>query len=256
MNKTHNILIGIATLLFIYFGYQIVYSLSLVTKSLSLLNPELIDAKTLGEQILIYFSIVCFSFIIIVGVLLFKIKYKGKNNSKDNSSTSTLSDKSNKNKEEYMEDVFLSKNKSELLEIASEIKNINKENSENIIKHIGKFYEACMGIIYLVKGTENIEAEASFAYLINEENKTLKITEGLIGQAIKNKKPMFFNHIPKAYIEVISGLGSSEPKALIILPVFEKNKLKAVLEIALFKKIEEKEHIATNFLLEQITIEQ
>ena len=64
---------------------------------------------------------------------------------------------------------------------------------------------------------------------------TIRLGEGLIGQAILEKSPIIVTDVPTDYIQVTSGLGESTPLNLYVLPISFEGDVKAVLEIASFK---------------------
>jgi len=47
------------------------------------------------------------------------------------------------------------------------------------------------------------------------------------------------NEIPENYVTILSGLGSSSPRFLLIIPVVFNNETVAVIELASFKEIKE-----------------
>ena len=60
--------------------------------------------------------------------------------------------------------------------------------------------------------------------------------EGLVGQAAKSRKKMGVTDIPENSMRVVSGLGESQPKHLIILPLVVDKQTIAVSEIGTFEK--------------------
>ncbi|MGB9747996.1 MAG: GAF domain-containing protein, partial [Bacteroidales bacterium] len=61
----------------------------------------------------------------------------------------------------------------------------------------------------------------------------------LPGQAVKDRRILYVTHVPKNYLTVISGLGSSDPGFLLILPITEEDKKLGFIEIATFKPFSE-----------------
>jgi two-component system, chemotaxis family, sensor kinase CheA len=77
---------------------------------------------------------------------------------------------------------------------------------------------------------------SSYAYLERENDiKSFKPGEGLVGQAILEKAPMMITEVPSDYIRIQSGLGGSEPLTLYIIPISFEGEVKAVIELASFK---------------------
>jgi transcriptional regulator with GAF, ATPase, and Fis domain len=112
---------------------------------------------------------------------------------------------------------------------------------EKILNTVCNELEACQGALYITKQRNQkrlLELTASYAYYF-AESKTIcyEFGEGLIGQVAKEGKTINISTIPEGYITIVSGLGSSSPNHLIIVPLLFENSVAGILEIASFKKI-------------------
>lgn len=117
----------------------------------------------------------------------------------------------------------------------------NKLRIEKLLSKICMKIDASQALYYIVKkekGIRYIEMLTTFAYSI-PESETIKYEfgEGLAGQVAKDGKMININEVPKGYITIISGLGSSSPNHLVILPIKQGEEVIAVAEIASFKSI-------------------
>lgn len=115
----------------------------------------------------------------------------------------------------------------------------NNTKLDKVLASICNELEACQGAIFQVKQTENkqvLEMCASYAYFF-AESKTLtyEFGEGLTGQVAKEGKLLNISSIPEGYVTIISGLGKSSPKNLIIVPIVSYVSTIGVIEIASFK---------------------
>ena len=63
---------------------------------------------------------------------------------------------------------------------------------------------------------------------------TFKLGEGLVGQCAKEKKRILLTEVPSDYVRISSGLGSSPPLNIIVLPVLFEGSVRAVVELASF----------------------
>ena len=61
-----------------------------------------------------------------------------------------------------------------------------------------------------------------------------RIGEGLVGQAAVQRTPILVDRVPAGYLPISTGLGSSAPASLIVLPVLFETQLLAVIEFASF----------------------
>jgi len=112
---------------------------------------------------------------------------------------------------------------------------------------ICKKIEAGIGVIYSYEKDKNkktLQLKSSYALSLGE-SQTLKfeLGEGLVGQAAKEKKAIIIDDIPEGHIKIVSGLGSSSPRHLIVHPLEMDKKLFGVIEIATFTQVD-KQHKA------------
>ncbi len=109
--------------------------------------------------------------------------------------------------------------------------------SQSIINLLCAYLEAQIGVIYLFDDTA-LKLMGSYAYNFRKENKTtVKIGEGLVGQAAAEKKMIVFTDVPDDYIRINSGLGNIMPKNLVILPLLHDGAVKGVIELGFAKPI-------------------
>ena len=144
-------------------------------------------------------------------------------------------------------------------EILSKIfKNPNKTQSSNeILKHICNELEAVSGALYVAHtdtGLRRIELVAAYAFAL-PDSQTLfyEFGEGNAGQVAKVGQKTYIRDIPEGYLNVLSGLGESQPSVLLAVPIqqdntkkeIKENPVKGVIELASFKDFtdSEKEYI-------------
>jgi hypothetical protein len=139
-------------------------------------------------------------------------------------------------KEEVVKEI-----KIDLDEIANKI--IPKGNFKSIesfasklLQNMGYENEISQGIFYISnKDFTNYSFIAGYALTNKKPVPDFKPGESLNGQVALNKEIMVINDIPKAYMDIESGLGKGKPVNLIIAPVLFENNTIAVLEFATFK---------------------
>lgn len=100
--------------------------------------------------------------------------------------------------------------------------------------------QACQGAIFLSKVEDQkrvLELSACYAYFFGESKViTYEFGEGLAGQVAKEGKLVNIKSIPQGYITILSGLGNSSPRNLIIAPFKLENDVIGVIEIASFQE--------------------
>ena len=97
------------------------------------------------------------------------------------------------------------------------------------------------GILFLSKKNSKVfEFCAGYALTENQKAEDFKLGESLTGEAAKDQKITTINEIPAEYFNVESGLGSSKPGCLTIVPIISNDKTIAVMELATFSDMTEK----------------
>ncbi len=138
-------------------------------------------------------------------------------------------------------------------EVLSDIlKNPNKKQfSNDILKHICNKLEAVSGAFYITHtDTRKIELIATYAFALPDSQTLMyEFGEGIAGQVAKIGQKAYIKDIPKGYLNILSGLGESQPSVLLAVPIqqentektIEKNLIKGVIELASFKEFTELE---------------
>ncbi len=119
---------------------------------------------------------------------------------------------------------------------------IQRQNTHNIhrlcqetISNIVKKLNATQGGFFLVDThKECFTLMSSYAYGKQKFfTKEISLKEGLLGRAYQEKKYIYLKEIPYNYIELSSGLGSTRPKALVVLPLInDDNEVQGIIELA------------------------
>jgi signal transduction histidine kinase len=81
-----------------------------------------------------------------------------------------------------------------------------------------------------------------------------RVGDGLVGQAALEQKSILVTEAPEDYIRITSGLGSSVPVNLIVLPVLFEDQVMAVIELASFSRITDVQRAFLEQLSESIGV--
>ncbi|MCG8527045.1 MAG: response regulator [Opitutales bacterium] len=113
--------------------------------------------------------------------------------------------------------------------------------ARDVLGGLSKYLGAQMGVVYKYeKESEELNLLASFAYTPRKGlSDKFKLGEGLVGQAAIEKKTISVSEVPEGYHAIVSGLGSSPPKHLVIVPLVLNDELIAVMEFSFLQKINE-----------------
>jgi putative methionine-R-sulfoxide reductase with GAF domain len=111
--------------------------------------------------------------------------------------------------------------------------------SNKLLAALAKQLEFVQGILYL-KDHENDVYMPKGTFALTGKNATpFKKGENLNGQVAESRKMMVVYDIPENYFEVASGLGTSKPRFLLVVPIISGNDCLGVMELAAFKKPDE-----------------
>ena len=112
------------------------------------------------------------------------------------------------------------------------------EFSEKLLSNLAKQFDLVQGIVF-VRNTNGLFSKVgSYAFFSEDEVPDFEEGVGIAGQVAANKELINITNLPDRYMTVLSGLGNSAPKNLIIFPVIYNDISIGVIEVATFKKIE------------------
>ncbi len=105
------------------------------------------------------------------------------------------------------------------------------------------------GVFYSLEKAVNLDSSSSTpmlemlaSYAFHERKSvanSFEIGQGLVGQAAREKKRILVHDIPDDYISVSSGLGSTKPLNVVVLPVLFESELVGVMELGAFEPFSE-----------------
>ncbi len=132
----------------------------------------------------------------------------------------------------------------------AEILRRNNDNMEelslNIMRYLVNYMKINQGGFFLLnsntKGEKYFELSAFIAYDRKKfADKIIPWGEGLIGRCGLEQDTIYMTDIPDNYITVTSGLGESNPRSLLIVPLKANDEIFGVIEMASFQPFHEYE---------------
>ena len=111
-----------------------------------------------------------------------------------------------------------------------------KSFAELILKNFARDFFIVQGIVFIkAKNSKRFQPTASYAFYSENEIKEFEEGDGITGQAALNKDIQLITGIAEGYLTVLSGLGSSSPTNLLIIPFVFNNETIAIAELAAFE---------------------
>ena len=114
------------------------------------------------------------------------------------------------------------------------------ELGDKIISKLVEYTNSNQGGIYLFNDSEEnpaLELISLYAFSNKKyEQKTIRPGEGVVGQTYLERKTTYLLEIPDNYINIVSGLGGANPKAILIVPLMVNDDIYGILEIASFRE--------------------
>ncbi|MBU2501893.1 GAF domain-containing protein [bacterium] len=101
-----------------------------------------------------------------------------------------------------------------------------------ILEHVGRYYEAQVGVMYLMRPRPVLERVAHFG--LGEDDlppQQIHLGEGFLGLAAERGRIEILGDLPAGHLPLRTGLGISSPATVIIAPFVIEGKTRALLEI-------------------------
>lgn len=114
---------------------------------------------------------------------------------------------------------------------------------QRVISECVRYLGANQGGLFVISQQTSeqsyLELAACYAYERNKHfRKRVDIGEGLIGQAYLEKETLYLTDIPDQYLHIRSGLGTANPRSLLILPLLIQDEVEGVIELASFREFQ------------------
>jgi methyl-accepting chemotaxis protein len=154
-----------------------------------------------------------------------------------------------KRKQEETEQNWITQGLAKFADILRRNNDDLKKLSYTIISNLVNYLNANQGGVFLLNDTDD-ELDTDYenryfiltaAYAYNRRKmleKKIMWGEGQIGRCGYEKQTIFMTDVPSGYIEITSGMGSENPRCLLIVPLIFNNEIFGVIEIASFNVFE------------------
>ncbi len=142
--------------------------------------------------------------------------------------------------EEEKERRWTNEGLTKFIEILRSQDNDLKALTDRIISQLVKYLEANQGAFYIAEDeADEPYLQLTSCYAFNRKkfvDQRIQIGEGMVGQAYLEKDHILITDVPDHYLKITSGLGESNPKCILIVPVILNDEVLGVVELASFRE--------------------
>lgn len=117
-----------------------------------------------------------------------------------------------------------------------------KELSFQVISNLVKYLNVNQGGIFIQDDQEKnlLNMTACFAYNRRKMlDRQIEVGEGLVGRCFAEAESIYLLDIPQDYIRITSGLGDTQPRSLLLMPLKINDEVNGVVELASIEPIAE-----------------
>jgi putative methionine-R-sulfoxide reductase with GAF domain len=146
-----------------------------------------------------------------------------------------------KHQEKEKEQSWINNGMTLVNDILADNKNDFKALSSKILSQLIKHVRAAFGVLYMLSDDEEdpsleLIADYGCSNEIRKDKAKIHVTTGIVGVSFTENRLMIVNDVPENFIKIESGLGESQPEALLIIPLSIDEKVFGIIEIASFNK--------------------
>ncbi len=121
---------------------------------------------------------------------------------------------------------------------------------------VGNEWQLMQGLLFMRQEDDVFRKVAHYAYYSNEAELQFVSGETLLGQVVKEGKPLYIDHVESESIIVASGTGACMPCSVYMIPFAQQGKIcNGIFELAFVKPLDEKERDLLTRFTERISIE-
>ncbi len=146
-----------------------------------------------------------------------------------------------KHQEKEKEQSWINNGMSIINDILADNKNDFKALSSKVLSQLIKYVGATFGVFYMLSDDEadtylELIADYGCGNDIRKDKAKIHVTTGIVGVSYTENRLMIVNDVPENFIKIESGLGESQPEALLIIPLSIDEKVFGIIEIASFNR--------------------
>ncbi|WP_144152634.1 response regulator [Paraburkholderia sp. BCC1885] len=114
-----------------------------------------------------------------------------------------------------------------------------------MLDFLAQYLDAAVAALYVRdKETGTLQRIASYGFSEESEQASqhFQSDESLIGQAALTRRTILLRDVPDDYVKVVSGLGTSPPRNLVVVPIENDGAVNGVIELGFIRELVERDH--------------
>jgi PAS domain S-box-containing protein len=131
-----------------------------------------------------------------------------------------------------------------------------EELARTFLSQVASLTGAAYGVFFLMDEQKQLlQAVGGYGW-IEEEGKSrqFRIGQGLVGQCAREKKPLGFNNSQGSNIRITWGGGQFDPRAILLMPILEQDKILAVIELGALQPFTPEQRTLLDELLPMVAL--
>jgi CheY-like chemotaxis protein/signal transduction histidine kinase/CHASE3 domain sensor protein len=109
---------------------------------------------------------------------------------------------------------------------------------ENVLSFLAHYLNAQTGTVYVRQDDGRLHRYAAYALRPGRGAEFVGPGEGLLGQAVKERRPLRVSEVPADYLTIGSSVGNGAPLELLVAPAIVDGTVHAVIELGFFRKLD------------------
>ena len=127
-------------------------------------------------------------------------------------------------------------------DILRQDQNNMKSLGYNIMSNLIDYLKVNQGALFVINNDDENDVYYSMVTAIaygrdKYMKKDIRVGEGLVGQCIYEHKTIYLTEVPEDYVKITSGLGTANPRCILIVPCILNGEMFGVIEIASFNEL-------------------
>jgi signal transduction histidine kinase/DNA-binding response OmpR family regulator/CHASE3 domain sensor protein len=112
---------------------------------------------------------------------------------------------------------------------------------DNALGFVARYLEAPVGLVYLAAGSGRYEPVAAYAPSSSGMDAPRRADEGLVSQAIRDRRLLQVRQVPADYLTVASGTGRRTAGEILVAPAVVDGRVQGVMELGFFRPLQDAE---------------